>query len=315
MSRRSLLLTLVSLAFCAIPVLTQASVHEIIPAGTLLHCTVSEPNFSAKTAQIGDPVLCSLGPLGSFGHSVFPRGAQLGGHLDDAKSPGHFFGKGWMQLTFDRMILPGAQILPLEAKIIADPHKKVDAEGRIRGTGHPVRDAVEWAIPIMWPIKILTLPARGPYPALKGETRLSLRLMEDVEVGGPVAHNYPAPPWASPSAYQPASYRVFKPASASLVETAVTTSESAPIAIQPAVQPMAAGEPGTHQQMTVLALVGGEAYLARDYWVQRGEVHCVSAEGAEKVFPIEKVDLFQTASLNRQRNVNFVLQSRDVTEQ
>ena len=322
MSRKSLFLTLFSfLASALVPVLTQAATREIIPAGTLLHCTVSETNFSPKTAQVGDPILCHLGPVNAFGHSVFPRGAELGGHLDDAKSPGHFVGKGWMQLTFDRMILPGAEILPLDAKIVSGPHMKVDAEGKIRGKGHPTRDAVEWAIPVFWPIKILTLPARGPYPALKGETRLSLRLMEDVEVPIAVAHNVPMPPWANPSAYHASSYQYFRPASASMEDSVVTVRRTdyrqpiAPLEVsaQPPVQPLAPAS--ADAPLTVLALAGGEAYVARDYWVQGGEVHCLSPEGEPKTFPLEKVDLYQTANLNRQRNVKFVLQSRDAVEQ
>jgi len=321
---KSLLVALVVSAFAVIPV-TQAAAREIIPAGTLLNCTVSEPNFSAKTAQVGDPVLCHLGPVGAFGHSVFPRGAELGGQLEDAHSPGHFVGKGWLQLSFDRVILPGAEILPLSAKIIATPHMKVDAEGKIHGKGHPVRDSVEWAIPVLWPIKVVTLPARGPYPALKGETRLSLRLMEDIEVPFPVARNIPMPPWASPSSYyQPSSYQDSRPAATS-PEVAITVrtadyrqvSASLPVAAQPAVQrtiqpaPQAAADP----PLTVIALVGGAAYLARDYWVQNGQVHCLSAEGEVKAFPLDQIDLFQTASLNRQRNVKFVLQSRGTVAQ
>jgi hypothetical protein len=78
MPRKPLLLAPIILSvFAAVPVLTQAATRELIPAGTLLQCTVSEPNFSSKTAQVGDPVLCHLGPLGAFGHSVFPRGASI----------------------------------------------------------------------------------------------------------------------------------------------------------------------------------------------------------------------------------------------
>ena len=61
--------------------------------------------------------------------------------------------------------------------------------------------------------------------------------------------------------------------------------------------------------------MGGEAFLAREYWVQGGEVHCVSAEGDHKIFPLEQMDLYQTASVNKQRNIRFVLQSRDSAEQ
>jgi hypothetical protein len=329
MPRKSLLLALILsvFVFAAVPVLTQAATRELIPAGTLLSCTVSEPNFSSKTAQVGDPVLCHLGPVGTFGHSVFPRGAELGGHLEDAKAPGHFVGKGWLQLEFDRMILPGAEVLPLSAKIINTPHMKVDAEGKIHGKGHPVRDAVEWSIPVLWPIKVLTLPERGPYPALKGETRLSLRLMEDIEVGGPVARNFPAPPWASPSSYHEPAYSVFQPATARIEEPPVTMqtisyhpqTAQLPVAVtpavlavsQPAVLQTAISQAAAEAPLTVLALVGGEAFLAREYWVQGGDVHCLSADGDHKVFPLEQMDLYQTASLNKQRNIKFVLQSRD----
>ena len=318
-----------TLTICAVvPALAGATTRDIIPAGTILHCTVSEPNFSSKTAQVGDPVLCHLGPLGEFGHSVFPRGAELGGHMEDAQAPGHFVGKGWMQLEFDRMILPGAEILPLSTKVVSSPHMKVDAEGRIRGKGHPVRDAVEWAVPIMWPIKIMTLPARGPYPALKGETRLALRLMEDVEVPFSVARSsVPMPPWASPSGYHTSSYQVFRPASASLedfsesvqpADLGIRTEAPPQVAISPiAAAPVsqAAAGAGEEQPMTVIALNGGDAYLAREYWVQGGQVHCVSPDGEQKAFPLEKMDLYQTANLNRQRNVKFVLQSKDPVEQ
>ena len=106
--------------------------EEILPAGTVIHCTLDEPNFSSKTAQVGDPVLCHLGSVSAFGHSVFPRGAMLSGHLQDSKDPGRLVGKGWFELEFDRIILPGAEVLPLQAKIIAAPNLKVDREGKMQ---------------------------------------------------------------------------------------------------------------------------------------------------------------------------------------
>ena len=213
MAGKSLLLTLI-LCISAIGA-RAASREEIVPAGTLLRCTMDEPNFSAKTAQAGDPVLCHLGPISSFGHSLFPRGAMLSGHLQESKDPGHFVGKGWLELEFDRIIMPGADVLPLAAKIIAAPHLKTDREGKIRGGGHPRRDAVEWMIPVLWPIKIMNLPRRGPYPALKGESRLTLRLMEDVvvPVNTPARASIPSPPWAQPTKYIPSPYGLLRPAS------------------------------------------------------------------------------------------------------
>lgn len=310
MPRKFSLLTLL-LCVCA-SVAVRAAAKDIIPAGTILQCTLDEPNFSSKTALVGDPVLCHLGPLGSFGHSVFPRGAMLGGHLQDYKNPGRFVGKGWIALEFDRLVLPGAEILPLSAKVISAPHLKVDAQGAIHGKGHPKRDAIEWMIPVLWPIKILTLPARGPYPALKGETRISLRLMEDVEVPFPASaarNTVPMPPWATPSSYQSSSYGVFRPASTASQEQAPTVRPA--YYSEPASAEQLPEQTSAEQPLTVIALKGGAAYLAREYWVQGGQMHCVSGDGEQNAFPLEKIDLYQTARLNRERKVEFVLQSRD----
>jgi len=168
----------------------QGPAHEtILPAGTLLRCTLDEPNFSSKTAEVGDPVLCPLQGVLLFSRAALPRGAYLGGHLVASKDPGHFFGKGYLQLEFDHIGLPDDQI-PVPAKIIAATNYKVDAEGKIVGHGHATRDAVEWSIPLLWPLKVLTLPARGPRPTLKAEQQLTLRLMDDV-----VLPSAPAPGW------------------------------------------------------------------------------------------------------------------------
>jgi hypothetical protein len=82
----------------------------VVPAGTLLHCTLDEPNFSSATAAVGDPVLCYLRSLQQFGRTIFPRGSYLQGHLEAAKEPGHFFGKGFLQIQFDRIGLPAKAI-------------------------------------------------------------------------------------------------------------------------------------------------------------------------------------------------------------
>ncbi len=316
MPRKSLLLALSVCVLCS--VLAQAAPRDIIPAGTLLQCTLDEPNFSSKTAMVGDPVLCHLGPLGSFGHSVFPRGAMLGGHLQDYKDPGRFVGKGWIQIEFDRLILPGAEILPLAAKVISAPHMKVDAQGDIHGKGHPKRDAVEWMIPVLWPIKILTLPMRGPYPALKGETHLALRLMEDVEVPFPVAKNFvPMPPWTNPNSYRP-SYDAsasYTPQLQPRLASAQTATVQPAYYAQPAVAPAQLSAQPAMQATTVIALNDGSAFLAREYWVQDGQIYCVSADAQQRTFPLEKIDLSQTVRVNHERNINFVLQARGAVEQ
>src|SRR5579863_9662349 len=159
-----------------------ASARDVVlPAGTLLQCTLNEPNFSSATADVGDPVLCHLRAQTEFGQQAFPRGTYLVGHLESAKEPGHFWGKGNLKLQFDRIGLPSGD-LPLEAKVIATRGYKVDKEGKIDGKGHAKRDVIEWMLPPLWPWKVIMLPARGPRPALKGETAISLRLMDDVQI-------------------------------------------------------------------------------------------------------------------------------------
>jgi hypothetical protein len=166
----------------------------LVPAGTLLQCTMSEPNFSSATASVGDPVLCHLKSFQEFGRTVFPRGSMLAGHLEEEKDPGHFVGKGYLKITFDRVIVPTGDV-PLPAKVIAAKGFKVDKQGDIKGKGHAKRDVVEWMIPPLWPWKVLMLPARGPRPTLKGEEPMQLRLMDDIVVprnlsaSNPVPHN------------------------------------------------------------------------------------------------------------------------------
>jgi hypothetical protein len=161
---------------------TRASAREmVVPAGTIVQCTLNEPNLSKATVNVGDPVVCHLRGLAEFGEQAFPRGSYLVGHLESAKDPGHFFGKGYLKLQFDRIGLPSGD-MPLDARIIATRGYKVDKQGDIKGKGHAKRDVAEWMLPPMWPWKVLMLPARGPKPKLKGETTLSLRLMDDVQI-------------------------------------------------------------------------------------------------------------------------------------
>src|SRR5215471_3280680 len=157
--------------------------QTVVPAGTLLRCTLNEPDFSSATAVAGDPFVCHADGMQQFGRDVFPRGTYVAGHFDSFKDPGHFVGKGWLKLEFDRIGLPNADV-PVPGKIIAVRGYHVDREGKIRGHGHATRDTVEWMLPPLWPWKVLTLPARGPRPALKGEVAVTLRLMEDVTIPG-----------------------------------------------------------------------------------------------------------------------------------
>src|ERR1700739_1376786 len=118
----------------------------LVPAGTLLQCTMDEPNFSSATWAVGGPVLCHLRTLQEFGRPVFPRGSMLEGHLEADKDPGHLWGKGYLRITFDRVVLPNGD-LPVPAKVIQARGYKVDKQGAIDGKGHATRAVVEWMSP------------------------------------------------------------------------------------------------------------------------------------------------------------------------
>ena len=254
-----------------------------------------------------------------FGRPLIPRGAYLSARLQEYRDPGRFFGKGWLQLEFVSLTLPGGNF-PLNAKVISARKYRVDPEGKIRGHGHPTRDAIEWTIPLLWPMKVLTLPARGPRPALKGETRIELRLMEDLWI----------------------------PESARLIATGLTT-RSSPLlpnteereARTPAPQarnviyrdiglpaqpsmPMASasigGYSGTQAAnktslrgvqpvLILLALKGGRVYLVKDYWLDNGELEFTASAGTREALPLDALDVPLTTRLNAERGVTFVLTS------
>jgi hypothetical protein len=246
-----------------------------VPAGTLLHCTLDEPNFSSATAQIGDPVLCRASSIEMFGRPLIPRGAYLSARLEEFKDPGHFFGKGWLQLEFTSLTVPSGNF-PINAKVISAGRYKVDGEAKIKGHGHPARDAVEWMIPVLWPAKILTLPARGPRPVLKGETRVELRLMEDVLL---------------PESERPATGGL--PSRSSL--------------LQPNVQGASLRQP--KPGLTLLVLRGGRMYLVADYWLDRSNLDFTTGTGAPQSLPFDEIDMPITTQLNAERGVPFKLRT------
>jgi hypothetical protein len=178
--------------------------ERLIPAGSLISCTVSEPRLSSKTANVGDPVLCQVSHVELYGRNTLPYGSYLEGRFEDYKDPGHFVGKGWMELKFDRMIIEPDTIIPLSARVVSVPGYNVDRQGRVLGKGHPVRDIVEWSIPILWPIDLINLPRRGPRPTLKAETRLTLKIMDDFGVpAGDLVQPQQSPGLLHRESYQP----------------------------------------------------------------------------------------------------------------
>ena len=274
----------------------QSARSEVIPAGTLLQCTLSEPNFSSKTATVGDPVLCHIGSLSAFEHSIFLRDAELGGHLQGYKNPGRLMGKGWLDVQFDRLVLSGEDVVPISAKVISAPNARVDREGKIHGRGHAKRGAIEWMIPVLRPI----------YPAFKGETRLTLRVLEDVQIEPSVAATVSASALPSRGTAGSQAYPVITLASDSRITLASISS-----AYRPAGSPQPTLDQGRNQRSTLIVLKGGAAYVARQYWVEDGQMRCTGENGEERGFALESIDLDHTVRLNRERNVEFIVQSKN----
>jgi hypothetical protein len=163
------------------PLFADAGEH-IIPAGSLISCTTAEPRLSSKNTAVGDPVLCHLAHSERYGRATLPYNSYLVGRFEEYKDPGHFVGKGYMELHFDQLVIEPETEVPIDARVVDVTGYRVDTQGRILGKGHAVRDAVMWSIPVLWPIDLLMLPMRGPRPTLKEETRMTLKVMDGFAV-------------------------------------------------------------------------------------------------------------------------------------
>jgi hypothetical protein len=275
-------------------------------------------------------VICHLSSLREFGQNVFPRGSYLGGHLEADKEPGHFVGKGYLKLEFDRIGFPSSDV-PVPSKVIAAKGYKVDRHGDIVGRGHATRDVVEWLIPPLWPWKIITLPARGPRPTLKNEEQITVRLMDDIQVPRlvasaqyserPTSYDRPRPSYRPQSFDRPPGAGGQRPSEqAQAVKAAennvsdvsyaaqnTTVQESQPDVSEPSpVQTSAQTEPAASNSTTVrqplrtrwIALKPGNVYAVTNYRIHEGSVTYVLSSGAKGSIDITEVDWRKTSHLN-----------------
>jgi len=294
---------------------------------------MNEPNFSSATAQVGDPVLCHLSSVQEFGRNAFPRGAYMSGHLEAEKEPGHFVGKGYLKIVFDRIGTPNSDVT-VDTKVVAAQGYKVDKEGDIKGRGHAKRDVIEWMIPPLWPWKLLMLPARGPRPTLKGEQTLTMRLMEDVTIPRPGAQYNSRDYRPSASSYKPAIYyndarETHRPPTESTlnatrnvisVDTGYPTvaqkvvvpaeaQESIQPAVQKVVEPSLAVAPVRHQtpssSLTLIALRNETIYAVSSYWLDGDNLDYILPSGAQAACALNDVDLARTTQLNSERGISI----------
>ena len=294
--------------------------QTVVPAGTLLRCTLNEPNFSSATAVAGDPFVCHADGMQQFGREVFPRGTYVAGHLESFKDPGHFIGKGWLKLEFDRIGLPNTEV-PVPGKIIAVRGYRVDREGNIRGRGHASRDMAEWMLPPLWPWKVMTLPARGPRPELKGEVQVTMRLMEDVTVPSPTVAVPRAARQAIPQAFSVAKAPPLSVPSIRYVPPDVPAWQNrVGGALLNASKPATEFDPASGRDLslarerhsttlTLIALKSATIYAATDYWLDSGRLFYMLPTGVEQSTDLSDVDWKNTFQLNTERGVALTLRS------
>ena len=70
-------------------------------------------------------------------------------------------------------------------------------------------------------------------------------------------------------------------------------------------------EPLSGRQLTILLLKDNTGYMATDYWLEGTQLHCLTLDGERKVVPLGRLDLNETVRLNRDRNVEIVLRTKD----
>jgi hypothetical protein len=260
--------------FCLLSVSAIAKAADrFIPAGMPIGCWMQEKDLSLKTAQVGDPVLCYLSPAMDFGRPLFPRGSYLTGRIEGGKAPGRLHGKGTLIIDFDRLVASDSVRIPITVKVIAALKYRVSPDGKIIGKGHSKRDLAAWMFPPMWPLDLINLPRRGPWPAIKGkEERLLLRVMRDaivpdVEGGIPYYTSSVAPLTRRPAYYE---------------------------------NPVHVGGD------VVLIRKDGSAVYTIDYWYSvPGYVSYVLKGNLFGRMPLSELNLKETKKVNEQRGIQF----------
>jgi hypothetical protein len=118
-----------------------------IPAGTMLHCRVTQTlttklNFQGDlfTASVSEPVMID-------GREAIPYGATLEGRIARMERPGRIKGVGQMRLALERVTFPDGRSFPLSAILTtaygAEKVKVVGSEGTLKGPSSRANDVKE----------------------------------------------------------------------------------------------------------------------------------------------------------------------------
>jgi hypothetical protein len=165
---------------------------------------------------------------------------------------------------------------------------------------------------------VLMLPARGPRPKLKGETALSLRLMDDVQIPqvaqtfGPGWHFFGRPQNESlrESQYSDAQPRLAVRDVAAVDHT--VNADFAQASFAKLVSRDAASL-GTSPAMPVFVLKTGAVLAVGNYAYQDNRITYTLAGGGGGVISTEEVDWSTTTQVNARRGVRVTLHSGHVS--
>jgi hypothetical protein len=120
-----------------------------IPAGTVLHCRISQ-TLTTKLNYQNDPFTAAVSePVMIGGHEVIPVGASVEGRIARLERPGRVKGVGQMRLSAERITFPDGRSFPLSATLMsaygADNAKVVDMEGTVKGPSSRIPEMEEIA--------------------------------------------------------------------------------------------------------------------------------------------------------------------------
>src|SRR5260370_28612885 len=149
----------------------------------------------------------------------------------------------------------------------------------------------------IWPRKALTLPAGGPRPELKGETEVTLRLMDDVVVPLTGANGRPTAAasadrktWRAPTEWSERPMNSSLPIRYALPSIPAMESEPASVPLKkPA--PALVTDSNTEAvrrlpQLTLIALKDGTIYGPTYYWGEGNRIFYALRNGTEGAFDL-----------------------------
>jgi hypothetical protein len=126
--------------------LAKAQSH-FIPAGTTLHCRLTQP-ISTKVNFQNDPFTAAVSePLVLDGKHVIPVGSTIEGRVAWLVRPGRIRGVGEMRLDAEKVTLPDGRSFPLTAVLVqaygAEGAKVEGEEGSLKGPSSRLGDLQE----------------------------------------------------------------------------------------------------------------------------------------------------------------------------